>query len=290
MSQVKLLCSSCYSPLQQEEKYYCKNCLTEFDYYRFGDTKIVDLRQLKKNVCSCNRDGGTECNINLNDILSSIKSRTGVSETDRLEAKIIKNQVRRGNKVLDIGCAEGPFADLISKNNYIVGLDQCPKRLFLNEETAAGKGYSLLVIHSNDRLPFPDGEFDVTLSTEVIEHVLDTKNFVGKIRRVLKENGKLILSTPNVASWKNRLSILLGDGRFIKSNIRYPEQKLHIRFFSFFSLRKFLEESGFRIIQEFGVGFTYSRLDYWLVGSKIFNKIFRTFCNNILVIAGKRKD
>ncbi len=289
MFQIKLLCSSCYSPLTQKEKYYCSHCLTEFDYYRLGGAGIVDLRQLKKNICSCNRDGKTECDINLTDILNNIKIGPNAQrDTPRLEAKIIKNQVGERKKVLDLGCGEGPFVDLISKNNYVVGLDQCPKRLFLNEETAIDKGYSLLAISSNHQFPFRDGEFDIVLSTEVIEHILDTKNFIEEIRRVLKENGKLILSTPNMASWKNRLSILLGDSRFIKSNIRYPEQRLHIRFFSFFSLRKFLEENGFRIMQEFGVGFTYSRFDYRLVGSKIFNRIFRTICNDILVVAAKR--
>jgi 2-polyprenyl-3-methyl-5-hydroxy-6-metoxy-1,4-benzoquinol methylase len=287
MARIEILCSSCYSALAKKEKYYCGNCSNEFDYYIFEGTEIVDLRQLNKNVCTCIRDGRTECRISLADLINNAKAKSSSSKDTRPEARIIKHHVGSHNKVLDLGCAEGPFADLISKNNVVIGLDQCPVRLFSNRETALDKGYSLLVIHSNHRLPFTDGEFDVTLSTEVIEHVLDTRNFIKEIRRVLKDKGKLILSTPNIASWKNRLGILLGDGRLIESNIRYPEQRLHIRFFSFFSLKKFLEENGFKITREFGIGLTYSRLDYWLAGSRLFNKILRRLCNTILIVAEK---
>jgi SAM-dependent methyltransferase len=47
------------------------------------------------------------------------------------------------------------------------------------------------------RLPFPDGEFDVIVSFETLEHVEDGDAFVRELRRVLTPGGTLILSTPN---------------------------------------------------------------------------------------------
>jgi SAM-dependent methyltransferase len=46
-------------------------------------------------------------------------------------------------------------------------------------------------------LPFPDQVFDVIISFETLEHLAKPDVFVGELRRVLRTNGKLLLSTPN---------------------------------------------------------------------------------------------
>jgi SAM-dependent methyltransferase len=45
-------------------------------------------------------------------------------------------------------------------------------------------------------LPFPDNLFDTVISIDVLEHVADSSKFISEIYRVLKPNGKVILSTP----------------------------------------------------------------------------------------------
>ena len=47
------------------------------------------------------------------------------------------------------------------------------------------------------KLPFEDDFFDVVVSFETIEHIIDYDKFVLEIKRVLKPGGQLILSTPN---------------------------------------------------------------------------------------------
>ncbi len=46
-------------------------------------------------------------------------------------------------------------------------------------------------------LPFADESFDCVVSFQVIEHINHDKEFVSEVRRVLKEGGKFIISTPN---------------------------------------------------------------------------------------------
>ena len=46
-------------------------------------------------------------------------------------------------------------------------------------------------------LPYPDDSFDCVISFQVIEHIKDDVQFVREINRVLRPNGKLILTTPN---------------------------------------------------------------------------------------------
>ncbi|MEZ4821725.1 MAG: class I SAM-dependent methyltransferase [Ignavibacteria bacterium] len=52
-----------------------------------------------------------------------------------------------------------------------------------------------VIIDPDGRIPFQDGEFDVVLSSQVLEHVEDSDNYLSECRRVLKPGGLLILST-----------------------------------------------------------------------------------------------
>jgi len=59
-------------------------------------------------------------------------------------------------------------------------------------------------------LPFENNYFDFFFAGEIIEHLFDSRFFLKEIHRVLKINGYLILSTPNLARIDDRLKFLLG--------------------------------------------------------------------------------
>ena len=69
----------------------------------------------------------------------------------------------------------------------------CSQRL----EEAGFYDYRWLKIESYD-WPFADGEFEVVLSLETVEHFDDPRRFIGELGRVTREGGTLLLSTPNV--------------------------------------------------------------------------------------------
>ena len=60
--------------------------------------------------------------------------------------------------------------------------------------------------------PPPDaaGQYDLVLFFEVLEHLVYTDEAVKNIRKVLRPDGWLLLSTPNMASWLNRILLLFG--------------------------------------------------------------------------------
>lgn len=63
----------------------------------------------------------------------------------------------------------------------------------------------------NDSFPYADGEFDVVIFAEIIEHLLnDPCKVMREIKRVLKPNGTLILTTPNVARLENVTRMVSG--------------------------------------------------------------------------------
>jgi len=291
-----LVCPFCRSPLLSKgDAYFCVNCKQEYPHYKFRDIGVIDFLQITSSgKCECERDGRTICQLDLKNELSKMEMRFG-KKTDTIPKYAIEKLIRaaagKGNKILDVGCGEGPYTGYVSEENCVVGLDSCPQRMLLGscKGTALDKGYKLLVLGDARCLPFLDHEFDIILCTELIEHILKTRDFILECRRVLRLGGKLILSTPNLVCVANRLSILLGKGTAISPfglfgehlGVTYPQQSLHVRFFTFESLRDFLISLGFSIEQEFGAGLVPSRIDPFL------SRIFKNLCNTIVVVADK---
>jgi SAM-dependent methyltransferase len=62
----------------------------------------------------------------------------------------------------------------------------------------------------NGRWPFADGQFDVVFSSQVIEHLHNTRLFVEEAYRVLKPGGTAIITSENLCSLLNWLAMSLG--------------------------------------------------------------------------------
>lgn len=80
------------------------------------------------------------------------------------------------------------------------------------EETLAQAGVEL-VLWDLDQTPYPiaDESFDITLLTEVLEHLREyPARSLSEARRILRPGGSLVLTTPNAAYIKNRLRLALG--------------------------------------------------------------------------------
>ena len=73
------------------------------------------------------------------------------------------------------------------------------------------KGYRALNIDvSSDKLPFPNNYFDLVFAGEVIEHLWNPDFAFREMYRVTRVGGNILLTTPNLASWYNRLLLLVG--------------------------------------------------------------------------------
>ncbi|MFP4470142.1 MAG: class I SAM-dependent methyltransferase [Bacteroidales bacterium] len=79
----------------------------------------------------------------------------------------------------------------------------------------------------------PDDHYDLVTLIEVIEHLTaeDIRELIGFARRKLKAGGKLVITTPNFASFWPALEMMLN--RF--SDVKYQEQ--HITRFSYFNVK-----------------------------------------------------
>lgn len=97
----------------------------------------------------------------------------------------------------------------------------------------------------NDAFPYPDGEFDLVIFAEIIEHLLnDPCKVLREIKRVLKPNGTLILTTPNVARLENVTRLISGMNIYDPYS-GYGPYGRHNREFNRHELDQLLKFEGF---------------------------------------------
>jgi SAM-dependent methyltransferase len=136
-----------------------------------------------------------------------------------------------GRDVLEAGCGEGYGADLIADAaRRVIGLDY--------DESAVAHVRAryprVEMRHGNlAELPLPDGEVDVVVNFQVIEHLWDQGQFVAECFRVLRPAGALLVSTPN--------RITFSPGRDT------PINPFHTRELDAAELTELLTAAGFRI-------------------------------------------
>lgn len=149
------------------------------------------------------------------------------------------------SRILDIGCGRGVFLGRIPASVRRSGIDTLPA-----EDVPADIEYIRHDIAQG--LPWDAEQFDVVFAGEVIEHLLDTAGFLAECRRVLRPDGALVLTTPNLAYWRNLLQWLRRQQFFFVDH-RAGETG-HVRYFAPRTLQALLVETGFRVERLFSVG------------------------------------
>lgn len=139
---------------------------------------------------------------------------------DRNRDNILSLLDRNQNaKVIDIGCGDGKVTIRYKEKigcREIIGVDGVKARL----SAAKRHGVKVLFADLEKKWPFKSGEFDVVVSNQVIEHVLDVDNFIEEIYRILKPGGYCVISSENLASWHNIFALVLGFQDFSHTIIK----------------------------------------------------------------------
>ncbi len=107
-------------------------------------------------------------------------------------ARRLSRIIRKGGKLLDIGCGNGAQTSLFLNDfDSVAGIDvqaDPMKGSDVKADWVAGAG---------EYLPFQDNSFDAVTCFEVLEHVNDPIKSVREIHRILKPGGQLVVSVPN---------------------------------------------------------------------------------------------
>jgi SAM-dependent methyltransferase len=95
--------------------------------------------------------------------------------------------------ILENGCGVGMYVEhLAPLGGQIIGLE------YDFERAAEAASRSARILNAaGENLPFPDSSFDLILSHEVLEHVLDDRQAMSEMARVLKPGGRAVIFVPN---------------------------------------------------------------------------------------------
>lgn len=187
-----------------------------------------------------------------------------VGEVHRIQSLWLQDKRTQSRmSLLDVGCggASGT-AHILSLNDHIdaIGVDISLKSL---ERVRHDRMHVLCAELDGVSLPFKSNSFDIVVVDEVIEHLCNTDCVLREIRRVLVPGGTLLISTPNLASWFNRLMLLFG---LLPAFAEVSYEKIygrpgrdvvgHLRLFTFRALTEMLTDHGFVVRRARGTWFS----------------------------------
>jgi ubiquinone/menaquinone biosynthesis C-methylase UbiE len=110
---------------------------------------------------------------------------------------------------LDLGCGRGD--QTLNWNEKIGATDPTGVEINRNAaQKAKQKGVEVVLCDANRPLPFVDSAFDIIVSNQVLEHLVNVDLSISEMNRVLKPSGYAVISTENLSSWHIILSLLFG--------------------------------------------------------------------------------
>lgn len=161
----------------------------------------------------------------------TVKSRVHYAYMVRLIERL---RPPAGRRLLDFGCGSGGFLLAARAAGFdVVGLELSRGLARYVEQTHGIPVFQGLVTDPS----FSDQRFDVILSSQVFEHLLDPRETLADLRRHLNPGGLLLIEVPNLLDTRERLrrGSLMDDS--------------HLFYFSAGSLSRLLRNGGFEVLR-----------------------------------------
>lgn len=140
-----------------------------------------------------------------------------------------------GKRVLDAGCGFGYGSDYLSKRaDEVVGLDNDRETITRATDTYRQKNVRFILSDATS-IDFPDSYFDVACLFELIHQVAEYQKLLEETRRVLKNDGVLLVSTRR------------------KDKEEPKGDPSHIKVFTAEELKALLSKTGFSGVETYGI-------------------------------------
>jgi O-antigen biosynthesis protein len=159
---------------------------------------------------------------------------------------LIVELVGHDKRVLDVGCAAGDLAGVLTERGCkVTGIEVDPEAARRAEErcerVVAGD------VETLDLGAELDGEdFDVLLFGDVLEHLKDPLRTLKRLEPFLRPEGYVVASIPNVAHGSVRLALMQGEFPYDRLGLL---DDTHLRFFTRESVERLFEDAGFLTIE-----------------------------------------
>jgi 2-polyprenyl-3-methyl-5-hydroxy-6-metoxy-1,4-benzoquinol methylase len=152
--------------------------------------------------------------------------------------------------ILEVGCGEGGFGELIKKQRdaEVWGIELFPKAA----EKARYRLDRVFVGNiETDRFDLPEEYFDCIVFNDVLEHLYDPWDVLKRVKILLKNNGYVLASIPNIRYYGQIKNLVL-KGEWEYENWGLMD-RTHLRFFTLKSMRKMFEQCAYSNIRIEGI-------------------------------------
>ena len=158
----------------------------------------------------------------------------------QIAISLLKRHKRDIQNVFDLGCSTGIFLGMIAKEGWAPYGSDVNRNLVEKNQMSYGDQVKL---QAGNRIDFPGQYFDVVTLFDSIEHMPNPISTLKEVARVVKDDGLVVISTPNVNGLFPRLTFYLLCKPF--GAWEHPTPPGHVFQFSKKTLRKTLEKAGF---------------------------------------------
>ena len=193
-----------------------------------------------------------------------------------VEAYDLLRAFYRGGKIVDVGGWPGDFSCALAELKFEVLLidkdltrptakvyDETTEKWVMSGSMALTEKCSRHGIETvqcdieNESIPLEDSSVDFIVFTEVLEHIrVAPLKVLRELRRILKPGGRLLITTPNLLSLRNRISFLTGQAKYDTLEMPFEalaaEERIghagHFRIFSMPEVLDLLKNCGFSVI------------------------------------------
>ncbi|ESA33022.1 methyltransferase type 11 [Leptolyngbya sp. Heron Island J] len=156
-------------------------------------------------------------------------------------AKII-NLAKHKKRILDIGCADGSLGQYLKDFDcHITGVDISIDMLSI-AKNYCDESHVIDLDNEDISNTLEDKVFDVIVCADVLEHLKNPSKILLQIKKLLKSDGFIIASIPNIAHGAIRLSLLQGKFEYQDLGIL---DNTHLRFFTRSSVIPLFESAGY---------------------------------------------
>ncbi|KKQ53545.1 MAG: Methyltransferase type 11 [Parcubacteria group bacterium GW2011_GWD2_38_11] len=159
---------------------------------------------------------------------------------------LIAEEIGKGKKVLDIGCNKG-YLKKISNENIFFGIDYDNVDLEVAKNEHGYEKVFQLDLNEFEKFKI-DEKFDVIIFADVLEHLVYPEKVLRYfVKNFLNEDGRVLISLPNVANFTTRIGLLFGNFNYIESGIL---DRTHLHLYTLKTARQLIEMCGLKIEKE----------------------------------------
>ena len=148
-------------------------------------------------------------------------------------------------RLLDIGCSEGVKRKLPGCETWGV---EAEAPAAAKAKTRNDKVFNCRIDEATE---LPERYFDVITMNDVLEHIDYAEPVLARVKQLLRPDGRLVLSLPNVRYYLNVRDLLF------KKDWKYEDygvlDRTHLRFYTQKSAARYLAENGFKVVEIMGI-------------------------------------